>query len=121
MWVRLQRIYPTTSPWPQEATTPLPCSAGGAWAAELVMGVYRCVAAVDDNGDPATCEQVFNDAEKLLSDAAAMRQAALCCFPATEEGPDVLAGEYRPIGPNGGCGGGQMLVTVRFTECCPTP
>ncbi|MBA9005943.1 hypothetical protein [Thermomonospora cellulosilytica] len=122
-WVQVRRIYPTTAArFPQPSTTLEPCDAAGGWGMELVMGVYRCVSVLDDQGNPPSCADVFDDAEKLLSDAAAMRQALACCFPYTgNDGLDVMAGEYTPMGPDGGCAGGQQTVYVRFTECCPDP
>lgn len=116
-WVRIDRIYPTSGRFPARATQAEPCGAGGGWAAELVMGVYRCVSTLDDQGNPPPCERIWADAEKLSSDATAMRIAAVCCFP--EEGVQSVPGEYEPLESEGGCGGGTMSVLVRFDECCP--
>lgn len=116
-WVRVERIYPTSGRFPARATRPEPCGGGGAWAVELVMGVYRCVATLDDAGNPPPCDRIFADAEKLLSDAAVMRAAASCCFPTGET--ESVPGDYEPLDSDGGCGGGVMSLLVRFDECCP--
>lgn len=118
-WVRVARIYPTGARFPSQTFDIQPCQqAVPSWAVELVMGVYRCIATIDDEGRPPDCAQVTDDAVALMSDAAAMRQAAMCCFP---DGGDtaVVVGEYTPIGPSGGCGGGQLSVTVQAYDCCP--
>jgi hypothetical protein len=118
-WVVVNRIYPAAARFPNQVFDVTPCKIPS-WGAELVMGVYRCVSTLDDQGNPPSCAQVSGDAIKLLSDAAAMRQAAVCCYP---EGADTVAvvGDYTPIAPQGGCGGGQMSITVQFYDCCPPP
>ena len=118
-WVRVNRIYPAGARFPVQSFEVTPCKIPS-WGVELVMGVYRCVAVLDDAGNPPTCDQITADATKLLSDAAAMRLAAVCCFP---EGADTIAvvGDYQPLGPQGGCAGGALSITVQFCECCPAP
>ena len=114
-WVRVVRIFPTAARFPIPATDPQRCLTG-AYAVELELGVYRCVSVVDDQGDPPTCAQRTADAEKLLGDAAALRRA-VCCF--TQQGRQMIVGEWRPLGPSGGCAGGAMTVTVEAADCCP--
>jgi hypothetical protein len=121
-WVRANRIYPTTTRFPQPQAEPLPCTSG--WAAELAMGVWRCAAVVGDDGEPPSCEDITRDALVTLSDAAAMRAALACCFTGGPVGADndriVIAGDWAPLGPNGGCVGGALTVTVQFYDCpCP--
>jgi hypothetical protein len=117
-WVRVNRIYPAGARFPQQSFEVEPCKIPS-WGVELVMGVYRCVATLDDDGRPPTCDQVEADATKILLDAAAMRVAAVCCFGTAEEDRTAIVGEWSPIGPNGGCAGGFMSVTVQFYDCCP--
>lgn len=118
-WVVVNRIYPAAARFPAQAFDLVPCKVPS-WGVELVAGVYRCVHTLDDNGVPPSCAQVTQDATELLSDAAAMRQALVCCFP---EGADTVAvvGDYTPLAPQGGCAGGQMSITVQFYDCCPPP
>jgi len=117
-WVTVARIYPTTGSFPTQQRGPVTACSMQMWAADLTMGVYRCAAGPDARGNPPGCNQVSGDLAKVLSDAAAMRSAALCCF-ASDEVSDVAVGEWMPVGPTGGCVGGQMTVTVGFVECCP--
>jgi hypothetical protein len=119
-WVRVVRIFPTAARWPLPALDPSACAAGG-YGVELELGVVRCVATIDDDGNPPSCDQRNADTIKILEDAAAMRAAASCCFPSTELGRQwrSLPGEWRAIEPQGGCAGGVMTVTIESADCCP--
>lgn len=117
-WVRVARIYPTTARFPNAQVEPDKCALG-MWAVELELGAYRCAATVDGRGNPPSCERVTRDAEVILDDAAAMRRAANCCFRAGEVGRQLMVGQWQPYGPDGGCIGGSMVVTVRSADCCP--
>lgn len=110
--VRVARIFPTKR-FPGQSFDVEPCKAN-TWAVELVMTVYRCVAVLNEDGSPPSCSAVTDDAEKILSDGAAMRQAVTCCYPDA----DIVAvvGAWEPLGPNGGCAGGQMTITVQFYD-----
>lgn len=118
-WVRVTRIFPATARFPTQAFEVTPCKIPS-WGAELVMGVYRCVSTLEDDGGAPPCDVITADAAKLLNDAAAMRRAAVCCFP-EDAGTLAVVGAWEPIGPAGGCAGGLLPVTVQFCECCPAP
>lgn len=116
-WVRVSRIFPVTARFPQQQTDRQACQTG-AWAAELELGVWRCAGVVDDDGTPPSCERVTRDTTVTLSDAAAMRRALRCCF--TDADTLTVVGDWSPLGPNGGCVGGRMIITVEFSDCpCP--
>lgn len=115
-FVRVNRIYPAAARFPQQSFDVEPCKINS-WGVELVMGAYRCVAGLDDEGRPPSCAEVTADSVKLLSDAAAMRAAAVCCFPDADM--VAVVGQWEPIGPQGGCAGGQLTITVQMYDCCP--
>ncbi|MFF3665470.1 hypothetical protein [Microtetraspora malaysiensis] len=119
-WVRVAKIFPAAARFPEQSFAVESC-ASRSWGVELEVGVYRCVATVDDEGNPPSCEQVEHDAAVILDDAAAMRRAVACCFADGEHGNrDLVVGEWTPIGPSGGCGGGSMTVTIQAYDCaCP--
>lgn len=118
-WVRVARIYPIiVGRFPNQMFEPTRCDTHRAWAVELELGVYRCLATLDDDGNPPTCEQLEHDAQMIADDAAAMRVAARCCFAGRDR--DMVMGAWAPIGPSGGCGGGSMTLTVQAWDCeCP--
>jgi hypothetical protein len=120
-WVRAARIFPVTARFPTPQADRDPCERGG-WAVELQLGVWRCAATVDDEGNPPECADVTRDAMVALSDAAAMRRAVKCCFAVPRGDYLVVVNGWEPLGPNGGCAGGQLTITVGFYDCaCPEP
>lgn len=116
-WVRVLSIFPSST-FPARTTALPKCGAALMYAVELEVGTYRCVATIDDDGTPPTCEQTTRDVEVQLDDAAAMRAAA-CCFRDQDGGRTLVVGEWRAIPPSGGCAGGSMSVTVAAYDCCP--
>ncbi|MBT2226258.1 hypothetical protein [Nonomuraea sp. NEAU-A123] len=116
-WVRVVAIFPS-SKFPARTNELVRCGQSAAYAVELELGAYRCVATLDDAGDPPSCEATTRDVEVQVDDAAAMR-AAVCCFRAQDGGRILVPGEWSPIPPNGGCAGGVMRVTVQAYTCCP--
>ncbi|MER6828897.1 hypothetical protein ABT352_23150 [Streptosporangium sp. NPDC000563] len=121
-WVRVAEMWPTTAAWPQRVAQVERCPLN-LWAVELEVGAYRCAAKVDNRGRFPSADRMTRDAEVILDDAAAMRRAVTCCFRDSEEGRrsarKLLVGAWRPLGPDGGCVGGQMSVTVSAYDCCP--
>lgn len=115
-WVRVVRIFPAAARFPQLSTDVEQCRLGS-WGVELEVGAYRCAAVPDNRGNPPSCARVTRDAEVIVDDAAAMRRAITCCFASSDR--DQVVGEWRPIGPSGGCVGGSMTVQVRASDCCP--
>lgn len=119
-WVRIVRIYPTTS-FPLEDQTALACPAS-AYAVELEMGAVRCL---PDHGaqSGATCEEWTAAFLAVDEDAATMRKA-LCCMEDNlgvhPVGEQFLPGQWSPVDGQGMCIGGTMLVTYGF-DCreCP--
>jgi hypothetical protein len=111
--VRLSRLFPSrVFPQPDAAYSRAP----SLLAAEVELGVYRCVAGMDDAGYPPTPEEVTADAVRALDDLAAMRRTALETFGRTP----VVVGASSPVGPNGYCAGATMLFTVSFNpDCAP--
>ncbi|MEU4406186.1 hypothetical protein AB0F88_16820 [Streptosporangium sp. NPDC023963] len=121
-WVRVAEIWPTTATWPQRLAQMEKCPLN-LWAVELEMGAYRCAAKIDNRGRFPSAARLTRDAEVVMDDAAAMRRAANCCFRTSEAARQsarrFIVGGWRPLGPEGGCVGGQMSVTVSAYDCCP--
>ncbi|MFC7721151.1 hypothetical protein [Nonomuraea recticatena] len=120
-WVRVDSMWPTTARWPQRLGEPEKCPIN-LWAVQLELGAFRCAAKVDNRGRPPSAARLTRDAEIVLDDAAAMRRAISCCFRTADEPKRrLVVGEWRPLGPDGGCVGGFMQVTVKADDCCPEP
>lgn len=115
-WVRIANVYPTaTFPSPYTGQ-PGPC--GGAydgWAVTLELGILRCAPTIDERGRLPRCDQNWSAARRAAADAHLMRRAVMCCSWAGDR--RYIVGSWEPLGPEGGCHGGVMTVTVNSRAC----
>jgi hypothetical protein len=104
--VRLVRVFPSTAfPVPDRLAL---CTT--ALAMEIVVAAYRCVPVGGDDGSNPTAEQYAGWAQQQYADMAAMRRAIACCFGNSRPDVDYTLGDYTPLTPSGGVGGGQWTV-----------
>lgn len=87
-----------------------PCSVVS-WTAEVAVGAVRCAATVDNRGNPPSPKAMTADTVAMLDDMHALEHVVQCS-------PHVSRiGGWRPIGPQGGCLGGEWTVNVRYGSC----
>lgn len=86
----------------------------------LEMGVRRCAPMSDASSVP-TAEQWLATAFQVDSDHEAMEEAFCCIGPVLEAQSfgTVRFVSYTPVGPDGNCIGGDMLITVEADCGCP--
>lgn len=114
-WVRVVRIYPSAPRFPAQMVDVQRCPVTGL-AVELELGAVRCSQQVTEDGSTPSCEAQLADAEVVLDDAAAMRRALGCCF---ADGKVLVINQWQSFGPEGGCVGGFMTVTVQAFDAYP--
>jgi hypothetical protein len=85
------------------------------WQINLEMGVARCAPFGTEQAGP-TCVQMLEVAEQVQSDMGAMVEALCCLRPLVESGSMAPTG-WVPFGPEGGCTGGIMGVSVQVDAC----
>lgn len=78
--------------------------------ATIEIGVLRCVAVVNDQGNPPTEAELNADGEQVLLDAEALWQMLSCEVKVRE----VI--RWTPLGPQGGCAGGHWQFTVDLED-----
>lgn len=87
------------------------------WEASVEVGMVRCVATLDDRGNPPTREQIEDDAIAMMKDVEALQKALLCC-PKTVKYVELATLEsWQPYGPESGCAGGTWSLVVRIPDC----
>lgn len=96
LYVRLRQVQPRNSE---------PGCFATAWTYRLAIGVVRCAATVNNQGEPPSARQVTNDAEEMLRDMNQLQQTLL------DVGHTSQVEEWQPLGPSGGCHGGEWLFT----------
>lgn len=118
LWVRVVSIHPTGAPYPGQDTRQ---NCGVLlWAANLAVGVLRCAAVVNDQGQAPSPATLTAEAHRMLADEAALSEAVRCCFAPNHEYLKTTLGAWTPLGPDGGCVGGEWALTISVDVCqCP--
>lgn len=102
---------------PQSNAQGLICG-GKWWNVRLGLSLIRCVGVVSDKGTPPTAERITNDGAQMLADIATIQDVVMCLGKTTA----APAPAWVPLGPSGGCAGGEWQFTVRVPVCaCPSP
>lgn len=114
--VRVLAVYPIADVFPARPTAPSPCNSSPRLAADFAITILRCGPTVDAKGNAPTADQLTDAVARQLSDAAAVRQAILCCLGGTRCERQRLLQAWRPEG-GGGCMGGTTTVTVEIGTC----
>lgn len=107
-WVRLVNSFASTD-FPLE--DPI-AQCGSKRAFTLEVGIARCMASMDEDGEPPSVEDVTKDWAQQMTDMETMRRAIACCFGRDFEGDYVLGG-YLPSPDQGDCGYATWTVLVR--------
>jgi hypothetical protein len=117
-WVAVQRVYPSDR-FPTQTADAHRCIPMG-YGVELLVGVLRCASVVDDSGRAPSADAVTADAIKTSRDRQLTLEAITCCLIDDDDPGVYRLGAWEPLGPNGGCVGGQWRLDVAAPACrCP--
>jgi len=118
--VSIKRTF-NTDTFPATVATPLVCQNWEA-AADLEVQIVRCAPTYNDDGEPPTTEQLNESALLVINDAAAVRRGVTCCLlsmlDAGVEITDAIVNEQSFVGPQGGCVGSSLFITIGVLEVC---
>ena len=118
-YVRTALIYPTGDTFPNPETDIAVTGCGiHAWGISLEMGIMRCVP-TGTSQRPPSCDEWNAHASIDGMDKVSLVKA-LCCFLEFYDSGDIAVGQVAPFGPEGGCGGNVLGITVMVanTLCC---
>lgn len=119
-WVQVAQVYPSDA-FPTQQTGAMRCPPTG-YAVQLNVAILRCAAVPDEQGRPPSSERLTADAHKVSRDRAIVRDALRCCYLEDADPGTYVLGAWTPLGPQGGCVGGQTALTVALASCrCPDP
>jgi hypothetical protein len=109
-WVRLVNAYPTTNfPRPYNEATKCPLLT---WALVVEVGITRCAAQPCDPLGNACCDAEAESSAQIMSDFAAAAKLFLCgCIGLAPD--QIVPGQVRPYGPEGGCVGLTAQATLQ--------
>jgi hypothetical protein len=117
LWVRLQTVLPAGLGQQQAGGQIQPCGVP-AWAAQIGVGIIRCVASIDDSGEPPDPVQLTQDTLQASADRQIIMETMGCIVRPNLEKLVVM--NWLPLGPMGGCAGGEWTFQVQVTNCmCP--
>jgi hypothetical protein len=112
-WVRLVSAYPSVA-FPTANSKPQNCIID-TWALKVEVGVTRCAPAPCDVLDNSCCVEQEAANAILLDDFRALRQLFTCgCIGIPHH--DIVIGDLRVYGPQGGCLGVIMTATIFTSE-----
>lgn len=127
-YLRVIEVYPTagmgggsSSPFPQRDS--MQRGAAGAscsinlLALHLGLGVIRCAHTVDNHGRPPTGEQMTSDAAGTYDDLGLLLEVITQVIAAHKAFPKVVVGSWTPLGPSGGCVGGEWTLYAALDPC----
>lgn len=115
LWVRMINVFPSGRPFPAVDSVQ-PCGIA-VLAVQLAVGVVRCAAVVDDNGNAPTPEELTADTLAQSADASILLSAIQCCDLPTTTDKLIRVGTWTPSGPQGGCVGGEWTLTLGVGNC----
>jgi hypothetical protein len=117
-YVQIASVAPTDN-FPSPQTGAMRCPPSG-YSAQLVVGILRCAAVLDDQGRAPSSARMTADAAKVHRDRAIVQEALRCCYLADADPGTYVIGTWTPLGPQGGCVGGSTPIQVAVPACrCP--
>lgn len=78
------------------------------WTATIGLGIVRCAATLDSRGNPPSAENMSADTVLQNLDAHLLSGVFACFSHVTR------VTRWRPVGPRGGCVGGEWTGQVRY-------
>ena len=119
LYLRVREVFPT-GPFPsfdavQKGVNPK-CSIHMV-AVSLAMGMIRCAATVDENGNSPSPAEVTADADEMLDDMATLLDVIVCEVKGVRGVMAMKLDRWVPQGPNGGCHGGEWGFMIAVDPC----
>ena len=112
LWVRVIDQVPY-----RPSTRTLDRCGSGMKTVRFGVGTVRCVHSLDARGNPPSAGTASDDAIELWQDANAVEQAFYCCLSLDADLLGKSLDRYDPIGPLGGCAGGEWTISARVRSC----
>lgn len=109
LWVRCLNVFPT-GPFPQQDNDQK-CGVRFTTAV-LAVGVVRCAHTLDDQGNSPTAEEMNGDTLGIMDDMEDLFTAITQDYHWKH-----TVGRWSPLGPDGGCAGGEWVIQVMVQPC----
>lgn len=110
LWVRVIEVYPSGRPFPARDSEQQ-CGLTTI-AARVGLGAIRCAHVVGDNGIAPSAAQMTSDALGATADMSVLLGVLEC-----EVEKPYKIDRWRPLGPQGGCAGGEWEFIIGLDWC----
>lgn len=91
-----------------------------AWTVTFGLGLLRCAQTVRDDGSAPPPAALTAEALQVATDAATLCRVIECDWTKISGLERITPTVWTPLGPDGGCVGGEWQATVLVTNCgCP--
>lgn len=123
LYLRVIEIYPTMgkgAPFPQIDTTQAGASGRcslHAVAVHIGLGIIRCAAVLDSQGNAPTVEAVTADGDEMLLDMATLLDVLVCNSQEIAGIMSMKIDKWEPQGVDGGCHGGEWSAYLLMDPC----
>lgn len=111
--IALDRVY-VHGNFPTSETGPIFCSSP--LAGDFTITLLRCAPTVKDDGTAPSCDEISASARQIYTDFYITLRALICCLAAKRRFAQFVVREAIPVGPDGGCVGFQIRVTIMLVE-----
>lgn len=88
-------------------------------AGTFLIQLLRCAPVVKDDGSAPTCNELSESSRKIYQDLYISMNALSCCLSIAKRERKFVIGEARLVGPEGGCVGFEIRVTVELHDPMP--
>ena len=112
LWVRVVSVTDAGAVQPVRVLADGTRCALPGWVVTVGVGVLRCSPVVDDRGRAPSADALTENASQLLADMDALAGVIVCA--GLQGWSDLL---WTPLGPEGGCAGGEWTFDVRLPSC----
>lgn len=116
LWVRIVSLVGSSA-----MSTPAKQPCVPLYQCRVGIGVVRCAHTVDDHGMAPTPAEMTADSFATYQDSLDVIQAVNCCFAEQEIVQTLRIEQWLPVGPQGGCVGGEVSITFNVNLCQPCP
>lgn len=103
--------------FPARAAGPIFCFSP--LAGDFLIQLLRCAPVVRDDGTPPSCPELSDSACQIYTDLYIALRALICCLAVAKRQRKFLIRDARVVGPDGGCIGFEIRLTVELHDPLP--
>lgn len=88
-------------------------------AADMTIQLLRCAPVVHDDGSAPSCPELSESARKIYQEMYISMRALVCCLAEARRHRKYVINDARVVGPEGGCVGFEIKLTIEMHDPLP--